>query len=241
MSNQPSLNQASYRFEVEQSLTSLCKAYRYITDAMTLTDDIATDIASLMHDKSDDRLNACRAMMRELGDMEGDVKQFEEATRAVMSQATPTQQGGQPTVDLLALLDGRLTEQRENRPSIDQSQHKSYVGMEQHIQDILNPTAGEDEDDSAPGEIRVDDDLAITQSKLNTRCPYTGQEMVDPVKNTHCGHSYERSGILTLISHRGQRARCPVSGCANEKALQESDLQTNDELKRFIEKRRNKK
>jgi len=47
----------------------------------------------------------------------------------------------------------------------------------------------------------------MTQAKATTRCPYTGQEMVNPVTNKRCGHSYDFDGIKEFIKHKGLRAR----------------------------------
>ena len=62
-------------------------------------------------------------------------------------------------------------------------------------------------DDMEPGgsrEIQLDDDLAMTQTELNTRCPVTMKEMVKPVRNKHCGHSYDYDGAKQLIRNRQQ-------------------------------------
>ena len=51
------------------------------------------------------------------------------------------------------------------------------------------------------------EDVAVTQQEVNTKCPYTGQEMTNPVKNKLCGHSYDRDGIMALIKNRKGRAK----------------------------------
>ena len=42
---------------------------------------------------------------------------------------------------------------------------------------------------------------------MNTKCPYTGKEMKDPVRNKHCNHNYDREGANQLIRARGARAK----------------------------------
>lgn len=44
--------------------------------------------------------------------------------------------------------------------------------------------------------------IEVTQETVNFRCPYTGKEMVNPVRNIHCNHNYEKDGILHYIKHR---------------------------------------
>jgi len=52
-----------------------------------------------------------------------------------------------------------------------------------------------------------DGEVEISQEVMNTKCPYTGMEMVNPVRNKHCGHSYDREGILQYIKQRKHKAR----------------------------------
>ena len=52
-----------------------------------------------------------------------------------------------------------------------------------------------------------DDDILMTQQAVNTKCPYTGKEMVIPMKNKICGHNYEKEGILQYIHQRKKKAR----------------------------------
>ncbi|XP_052778778.1 E3 SUMO-protein ligase NSE2-like [Mya arenaria] len=85
-----------------------------------------------------------------------------------------------------------------------------------------------------------DDDIEMTQ-EINTKCPYTGMDMVHPVRNKLCGHNYEREGIMQYIKQRMNKAKCPLSGCGNEKPVEESDLVENKELKRYIEKNKKSK
>ena len=51
-----------------------------------------------------------------------------------------------------------------------------------------------------------EEDVEMTQQQINTKCPYTGKEMVDPVRNTICKHSYDKAGIMHYIKQRGKKA-----------------------------------
>ena len=53
----------------------------------------------------------------------------------------------------------------------------------------------------------MDEDLVMETETLMLKCPYTGKQMVDPVKNTNCGHSYDKEGITLYIKQRGKRAK----------------------------------
>ncbi|XP_069107129.1 E3 SUMO-protein ligase NSE2-like [Argopecten irradians] len=82
-----------------------------------------------------------------------------------------------------------------------------------------------------------DDDLAMTQTEVNIRCPYTGMDMKNPVKNKICGHKYDKEGIMQHIKSKGKRAKCPINGCANTKPLDVNCLEDDRELKRYIERK----
>lgn len=52
--------------------------------------------------------------------------------------------------------------------------------------------------------VQLDDELAVTETEINTKCPVTQQEMKNPVRNRHCHHYYDLSGALELIRNRPQ-------------------------------------
>jgi len=64
--------------------------------------------------------------------------------------------------------------------------------------------ATDDVEGSGSSEIQLDDDLALTQTQINTKCPVTMKEMTKPVRNKHCGHSYDYDGARELIRNRQQ-------------------------------------
>ena len=53
----------------------------------------------------------------------------------------------------------------------------------------------------------IAEDITMTQSDVNTRCPYTGKDMINPVKNKHCGHHYDKEGITHYIKIKGKKAK----------------------------------
>jgi SUMO ligase MMS21 Smc5/6 complex component len=56
----------------------------------------------------------------------------------------------------------------------------------------------------APG---TDAEVEMTQENVNTKCPYTGMEMVNPVRNKNCGHNYDMEGIQQYIKQRKKKAK----------------------------------
>lgn len=61
---------------------------------------------------------------------------------------------------------------------------------------------------SGTQEMEMEGEDLVVQEETNTlKCPYTGKQMVSPMKNTNCGHSYDREGITLYIKQRGKRAK----------------------------------
>ena len=48
----------------------------------------------------------------------------------------------------------------------------------------------------------------VMVQEVATKCPYTGKEMRDPVKNIHCKHNYDREGITAAMKLRKGKTRC---------------------------------
>ncbi|XP_060801039.1 E3 SUMO-protein ligase NSE2 [Amyelois transitella] len=73
-------------------------------------------------------------------------------------------------------------------------------------------------------------DLAITETQDRYIDPITKKPIEDPVKNTVCGHIYERDSIMNLIN-RNNRTKCPVAGCGNKGPIKKQHLLSDEELK----------
>ncbi|KAH7478978.1 hypothetical protein PRIC1_009467 [Phytophthora ramorum] len=63
-----------------------------------------------------------------------------------------------------------------------------------------------------------DDDVFIQESEStrSTICPVTQMEMVEPLRNPRCGHSYSKQGIQSHLQHS---KKCPVAGCPQKLAF----------------------
>ncbi|KAL0840740.1 hypothetical protein ABMA28_015928 [Loxostege sticticalis] len=73
-------------------------------------------------------------------------------------------------------------------------------------------------------------DLAITESLDQHIDPITKRPISDPVKNTVCGHVYERESIINLIKRKSS-TKCPVAGCGNRGPILPQHLISDEELK----------
>ena len=84
----------------------------------------------------------------------------------------------------------------------------------------------------------IDDDLAMTQTEINTVCPISKVEMKKPVSNSACGHVYDKASIEHILRQR-PGSICPVVGCPNKMSVQRDQLKEDKATKRAIAKKRN--
>ena len=105
----------------------------------------------------------------------------------------------------------------------------------------LQSILGANSTDTATGTIVTQDDDGeiIATETLSIIDPITRKEMKDPVKNTLCGHTYERSSITQLISIN-PRQKCPMAGCANKTPVSLNNLIVNSDVLKLIQQNRKK-
>lgn len=60
-------------------------------------------------------------------------------------------------------------------------------------------------------------------------------QMKQPVRNVHCGHTYDKTAIEEHIKRMGHRAKCPIVGCPQAVKLQ--NLEIDRALARELKKR----
>jgi len=90
------------------------------------------------------------------------------------------------------------------------------------------------------GEALPDEDEVVVMSQAGEFiCPLSRAEMVDPMKNRQCGHSFSKVAIKGYLKGHGQK-QCPVAGCNAfvSASTLERDLDLERKIKRH--KRRNK-
>ncbi|KAI1712115.1 zinc-finger of the MIZ type in nse subunit domain-containing protein [Ditylenchus destructor] len=69
---------------------------------------------------------------------------------------------------------------------------------------------------------RDDDDMEVMSITYSIKDPITKQDIKDPVKNTNCGHVYDRESVRAFIAdckNRKMLCQCPVRSCPNKKQL----------------------
>eukprot|EP00105_Crassostrea_gigas_P009268 XP_011424153.1 PREDICTED: E3 SUMO-protein ligase NSE2 [Crassostrea gigas] len=170
--------------------------------------------------------------MQDYVQMERDLEDFMNSVEDVTNQAAQSQEA----IDLEESVEKRLQDYKNRSRKLPLEGHEKFLDLTEKIAGILNPD----------GEVNCipqtpvcggDEEMVLTQSDVNTRCPYTGKDMVNPVTNKHCKHNYDRDGIYYYIKIKKNKAKCPVGGCMNENPIKKEDLVENKELKRYIEKK----
>ena len=106
------------------------------------------------------------------------------------------------------------------------------------LQKILAPSTS----DTTTGTIVTQDDdgEVVATETVSTIDPITRKEMTDPVKNTLCGHTYERNSIMQLISMNSKQ-KCPMAGCANKNPVTQNHLIANSDVSKLIQQNKRKK
>lgn len=83
-----------------------------------------------------------------------------------------------------------------------------------------------------------DSEMEMAVAHVSTKCPFTQVDMVDPVKDKTCGHSFEKSAVLNHIAaeqKKGKQAKCPYPGCTN--VIKANNLEENVAIKRLLRRR----
>ena len=100
--------------------------------------------------------------------------------------------------------------------------------LTQNAMERNKPIGGDENDEGSASECEESD---TENEGINTLDPVTNQTIVDPVKNTTCGHSYEKSSITRLMKKPGML--CPAIGCSVP--LKDAKLVEDFDLKRYLE------
>ena len=191
-------------------------------------------------------LAVCRRVMEELeGPEQGEAT---DTLRNIMEGYVTDSQEQEVNNNVLRTLKNRLAkmdvtdwpddiEEEFNRMRSETSNNNVQKNIQDHpwikeLGSILN-----DEEDEPQTE-DIDDDLAMTQTEINTVCPISKVEMKKPVRNSACGHVYDKASIEHILRQR-PGSICPVVGCPNKMSVQRDQLKEDKATKRAIAKKRN--
>lgn len=218
---------------VDQAVNTLRRGLPFVQNGMQYTLDTVDSLLECDAEETD-KVKSLKDTMLSFCRIQRNMEQVEAAAKHVINQAKSTRE----PIDLEDMFEIKLTELQRANTDDSLKNHAKYTELEEHVQNVIQST-DDDIEPSGSREIQLDDDLALTQTQVNTKCPVTMKEMTRPVRNVHCGHNYDFDGAKELIRNR-QQARCPVAGCINDKPLKLSDLEENKQLKRIIDRQHRK-
>ncbi|XP_012350569.1 E3 SUMO-protein ligase NSE2-like [Apis florea] len=84
-------------------------------------------------------------------------------------------------------------------------------------------------------ENNTDEELQLTGGYINIIDPISKKRIVDPVKNTICGHTYDKESITQLLK-LNKKTRCPVIGCKSIEFVTLKHLRIDILTKTYLEK-----
>ncbi|XP_039954564.1 E3 SUMO-protein ligase NSE2-like isoform X1 [Bactrocera tryoni] len=108
---------------------------------------------------------------------------------------------------------------------------REYKAFSDRLEDISRSARG----DTLQSTTKKDGALIEMDMQVNINDPITKKRMVDPVKNTICGHIYERSSIQDAIQIK-PTLRCPVAGCGNNQYINMAHLKPDNALKLHLQR-----
>lgn len=217
---------------VEASLSSLKNCQAYIDTGMDITTGVALDLIQTECDATD--VDGMESVMLEYAALNRDLNQYISAVEETIRKVKRDPPDEIP--DLRQLVQKTyISNQKKNTDDALKKTDK-FLQFKEQLRD-LRKQMGVSQDSADQALEEDDEEVAVTQSMANFSCPITQMEMVNPVKNKECGHTYEKEAIEKMIQRRHQlskNARCPRVGC-DISDMNISDLVPDSALKRAIE------
>lgn len=114
---------------------------------------------------------------------------------------------------------------------IDSSEYNRLVEYDRQIEALhqANKAAPNNELDDS------DTDLRLTGRDINVIDPISKTRMIDPVKNTVCGHVYDKGSLIAMLQ-KNKNTRCPVVGCTSMDYIDLNQCRTDIVTKAYLER-----
>ncbi|KAH0952095.1 hypothetical protein HN011_009869 [Eciton burchellii] len=113
---------------------------------------------------------------------------------------------------------------------IDPSENSRLMHYDRQIEDLQmnQSTTNKGLDDT-------DSDLRLTCQDINIIDPISKTRIIDPVRNTICGHVYDRGNLVAMLQ-RNKKTRCPVVGCTSKDYIDLNQCRIDIVTKMYLEK-----
>ncbi|XP_018414969.1 PREDICTED: E3 SUMO-protein ligase NSE2 [Nanorana parkeri] len=215
---------------LDTSISSLKNCQTYVDTGMDIATSVALDLLQSGCDTVD--VESMESVMLEYAAVNRDLNNYIKAveeTIGKLKQRTPEE-----VPDLKDLVQEKYSALQSKNTDEELRRNDKFIQFKEQLKDLRKQMGVPSEEP----EVNLDDDeeIAVTQSIDNCICPITQVEMVNPVKNKTCGHSYEKAAIEKMIQDRqkkGKSARCPRIGCEYDVSI--GDLVPDVALKRAID------
>lgn len=106
----------------------------------------------------------------------------------------------------------------------DVSSDEKLLEFDKHVELLL----GDEDNDT-------DTELQLKGGGINVIDPISKTRIVDPIKNTVCGHTYDRESITQMLKIN-KKTRCPVVGCKSRDFVTLAQLRPDIVTKAYLEK-----
>ncbi|XP_076673998.1 E3 SUMO-protein ligase NSE2 [Andrena cerasifolii] len=107
------------------------------------------------------------------------------------------------------------------------SNDEKLLLYDRQLEALLDKVANEENDEDA--------DLQVSGGLINVIDPISKKRIVDPVKNSICGHTYDRESITEILKIN-KKTRCPVVGCKSKEFVTLAHLRTDIVTRAYLEK-----
>ncbi|XP_049273039.1 uncharacterized protein LOC119396413 isoform X2 [Rhipicephalus sanguineus] len=209
----------------DMAVDDLKRLNSYVVQGMDVIRGVAVDICSVgTGDSVNEDVEALKSYTEAVIKEEYDAASFVEAASHLKIQARQATEAGQ-----------QLDWKRELASAYEAAkQRQGNAANHMAYKDVLRITSRAEEVTSSQGA----DDIIMTEDLGNTQWkdPITQKDIEVPVKNTKCGHIYDKSSISVYI--KGTRhPRCPYLGCANKTLLNMKDLVDDHFVARILSER----
>lgn len=216
---------------VHGTLSSLKSCQNDIKTGMDIVTDVAMDLAEAQDVEDNNSLKELEDAILTCAKLDRDINYFVDVVQQVTSEAMSQKPG-----ETFSLSDKVKKVYEEKIASLSDAElhnHQKVIAFKDSIRNCQSQA----EQESAGNMEELDEDILVSQPKVNFTCPLTQVEMINPVKNKKCTHHYEEEAILNLIKNRHnqkKKCRCPVVGCGNSD-VKEADLVLDQVLRRRIQ------
>lgn len=147
------------------------------------------------------------------------------------------------SVDIVQVLEDSLKEEELKHDDVtniwENELMTNFVEQIRAVDESVPLQQGPNAAASSTNRHNMSGEIQLTDSWSGTKCPITQMDMTEPYKDATCGHTFEKSAILSHIKQcqkKRKQAVCPYHGCHN--VIKASNLQENAIMMRALQSRR---